>query len=452
MHHVFNFLWRNGLACLTAVLLVVSSAFAGGFSIYEQGARATAQGGAFVARPWDPSAGFYNPAGLAMFGIPGQWRFYAGITPVQSLSKFRGSNPYPGTDAKDAAKTKWFPPFFVHGTYQVDDKMAVGLSITTPYGLGTEWKDDFSGRYRSLLGDIQVVYISPTFSYKVTDQFSVGAAVDYIYSKVALKRRQGQTFFNGSTTRVYDVAEVELKGTDGAEFGFHLGGLYKVDDNWSVGVDYKHLVHNTYEGTAKFKQITHEDIYGVDPFSALVDQTVASNLNNPAFGGLKQDGNANYLNFPNSLVVGVGYKTEKWSAEVDFAYVGWSTFKQIQIEFPDNQSLTSILDQSYDNAWQIRVGGEYWFNERLAGRLGYIFDKTPAPANTISPLLPDTDRHDIGIGLGYKVNDAFSVDVSYLSVNFLERSTKNNVDGFDGTYNSHVNLFSVGMGYTFGAK
>lgn len=442
-----------GRMCATLLALAMTSdMWAGGFSIYEQGARATAQGGAFVARPWDPSAGFYNPAGLAMFGTPGQWRIYAGLTPVQSLSKFVGANPYPGVSARDEAKTKWFPPFFLHGAYQVSDKMAVGLSVTTPYGLGTEWKDSFSGRYRSLLGDIKVVYVSPTFSYKFSDQFSVGGAVDYIWSEVALKRRQGQTFFNGTNTTVYDVAEVELTGTDPGEFGWHLGALYKINDNWSIGVDYKHLVHNEYEGTAKFKQITHEDTYGVDPFAQLVDQTVAANLANPAFGGLKQDGNANYLNFPNSIVVGVGYKTDKWNAEVDFAYVGWKTFKVIEIEFPDNPSLTNVLEQQYDNAWQIRVGGEYWFTDRFAGRLGYIFDKTPAPANTISPLLPDTDRHDIGIGIGYKVSDAFSLDVSYLSVNFVERSTKNNVDGFDGTYQSHVNLFAVGFGYNFGGQ
>lgn len=429
------------------VWLVTEAAFAGGFSIYEQGARATAQGGAYVARPWDASAAFYNPAGLAMFGTPGQWRLYGGITPVQSLSKFTGANPFPGTTARDEAKAKWFPPFNLYAAYQINEKWAAALAITTPFGLGTEWEDDFSGRYRSILGDIKVVYISPTFSYKFNDKFSVGAAVDYVYSEVALKRRQGQTF--GS--QIYDVVEVKLNGKDNGEFGWHVGALYKFDEHWSFGLDYKHLIHNTYEGTAKFNQITYTNSLG--SIGAVIDANVAATLDNPAFGGRKQDGNAKYLNFPNTLAVGIGYKTDKWSAEADFEYAGWGTFKQIQLIFPDNLiSPTSTIEEDYDNTWQIRIGGEYWFNEKFAGRLGYIFDKTPAPANTISPLLPDANRHDIGIGFGYKFSEALSVDAAYLAVLFNERSTKNNVDGFDGTYKSHVNLFALSFGYAFGSK
>lgn len=426
------------------VWLVTEAAFAGGFSIYEQGARATAQGGAFVARPWDASAGFYNPAGLAMFGKPGQWRIYGGATPLQVSAKFRGANPYPGTAVSEKAKTKWFPPVNLYGSYQVNDKVNVALAVTTPFGLGTEWPEEYSGRFRSILGTVQAIFVSPTVSYKVNDQLSFGAAVDYIWSSVELKRRQAQTYFNGSGTSLYDVAEVELTGTDGASFGWHLGALYKFNDQWSIGVDYKHLVHQEYEGDAEFTILPTGN--------PVIDNSVNATFSNPAFGGLKQDGNAKYLNFPNSIVVGVGYKAEKWNAELDFAYVGWSTFKQIQIEFPDNASLTSSLEQNYDNSWQIRAGFEYWLSEKFAGRCGYIFDKTPAPANTISPLLPDSDRHDLSIGFGYKFTDALSVDAAYMAVLFTERSTKNNVDKFDGRYAPRVNLFSIGVGYSFGGQ
>lgn len=446
MYSPITTLFRRMCAALIA-LAMTSDLWAGGFSIYEQGARATAQGGAFVARPWDPSAGFYNPAGLAMFGTPGQWRIYAGLTPVQSQARFVGANPFPGFGVEEKAKSKWFPPFDLHAAYQINDQWSAGLSVTTPYGLGTEWNADYSGRFRSILGDIQVVFVSPTFSYKINDQFSVGGAVDYIYSKVKLRRKSQAFIYNQS----YDVIDVNLEGTDNASFGWHLGALYKIDDHWSVGVDYKHLVHQKYEGTAKFENIA------TDP---LVAASVTAQISNPLFGGTydaasgtnKQDGNAKYLNFPNSIVVGVGYKAEKWNTEVDFAYVGWKTFKVIQIEFPENQSLTNSLDQQYDNAWQIRAGFEYWLTEKFAGRLGYIYDKTPAPANTISPLLPDADRHDFSIGVGYKFTERFHVDAAYMAVTFKERSTKNNVDGFDGTYNSHVNLLSFNVGYTFGGN
>ncbi len=438
-------------AMMTLACLIVASGalVAGGFSIYEQGAAATAQGGAFVARAWDASAGFYNPAGLAMYGTPGQWRFYGGITPVQSQAKMTGLDPFPGNGVREKAVDKWFPPFFLHGSYQLNEKVNLSLSVTTPFGLGTEWENDnntYSGRFRSILADIQVVYVSPTFSYKVNDKFAAGVGLDYVYSKVKLERHSGQAFFNGTDTRVYDVINVKLDGSDNGSFGFHVAAMYKANEQWSFGVDYKHSVSNKYDGTAKFNQITT----GI----SLLDANVASTLANPAFGGTKQDGSTK-VEFPNSFVVGAAYKpNSKLSLEADFCYFGWSVFEEVEIKFPESQILaTSVLEENYDNTWQIRVGGEYWVSDKFAVRAGYIFDKTPAPTETVNPLLPDADRHDIGLGIGYKLNNQLNLDVSYLSVNFTERSTKSrNVDGYDGIYKSHVNLFAVGIGYAFGGQ
>lgn len=436
--------------CCTMVITV--QAWAGGFSIYEQGAAATAQGGAFVARAWDASAGFYNPAGLAMHGTAGQWRIYGGITPVQSMAKFQGMAPSPGTAIRDEAKEKFFLPFNLHAAYQINDKMAAGLSVTTPFGLGTEWKKTFSGRYRSILGNIQAVYVSPVFSYKVMDNLSLGVGIDYVFSKVELKRRNAQPFFNGTSTVVYDVAEVELAGTDHGSFGFHAGILYKLNEQLSFGMDYKHGVKNDYEGEAFFHPIWNAS--SSDPFGAVVDASVAASLGNPAFGGLKQDGNTT-IEFPKSLAVGVAYKPiEKLSVELDWVYAGWSSFDQVVLEFPENQTgLTSVLEENYKNTWQIRFGAEYWATDKWALRCGYIFDKTPAPAETVNPLLPDADRNDIGIGFGYKFSNNLQMDASYLAVMFKERSTEGkNVDDFDGIYNSHVNLWALSFSYTFGGQ
>lgn len=445
-----------GMTAALALLLWSQSVSAGGFSIYEQGANATAMGSALVARPWDATAAFYNPAGLSMYGKPGQWQFYAGMVPVQSMGRFTGMNPAPGADARDKAVTKWFPPFHIHGAYQIDEKMAVGLAISTPFGLGTEWdnkNNQYSGRFRSVLATIQSVFVSPSFSYKFNNSFSASLGADYVYSKVSLKRNNAQPFFNGTYTKIYDVAQVELEGSDNASFGFNLGAYYKLNEKLSFGAHYKHSVKNTYKGTAKFKQITHEDDYLTDPFSQVVDANVQANLNNPAFGGLKQDGNT-AITFPNMLVLGVAYKPiEKMSVELDFCYVGWSVFKEVKIEFPANPALTSTLEEDYKNTFQIRYGIEYWALENLALRGGYIYDHTPAPTRTVNPLLPDADRHDFSIGISYKFTPSFNIDAAYMAVNFKERSTKGkNVDGYDGIYDTHVNLLSLSIGYTFGAK
>src|SRR5437667_8420129 len=48
-----------------AMLMVACAAFGSGFALFEAGAKAVAMGGAFAATADDPSAIFYNVAGIA---------------------------------------------------------------------------------------------------------------------------------------------------------------------------------------------------------------------------------------------------------------------------------------------------------------------------------------------------------------------------------------------------
>lgn len=441
----------SGAAAL-AVVMLAQSLSAGGFSIYEQGANATAMGSAMVARPWDANAVFYNPAGLAIFGTPGQWRFYGGVVPIKSIGRFTGMNPSPG-EVREKNVSKFFFPFNLYAVYQINEKMAAGLGVTTPYGLGTKWPDNFSGRFRANESRIQSLYITPSFSYKMNDNFSFAAGVDYVYSRVLLRRNNPQTFFNGTETKVYDVAEVKLEGSDKASFTFNLGAFYRMNEQLSFGMTYKHQVKNDYKGKAKFTQILHTDQYATDPFSQVVDNTVAARLNDPAFGGLKQDGNTK-ITFPSILTLGVAYKPiDKLSLEVDYLWFKWSVFKEIRLEFPSNTSLNNAIAEDYRDAYQVRFGAEYWAMENLALRGGFMYDHTPTPTHTLSSMLPDADRYNISAGLGYKFTKGLRCDLSYMAVNISERSTKGkNVDKFDGTYKVFVNLFSFGIAYALDGK
>src|SRR5881396_3270333 len=72
---------------ISALILVGGSAFGSGFSIFEQGAKATAMGGAFAATADDPSAIFYNVAGIAQ---QRHMAFYAGGTFINFANEFSG--------------------------------------------------------------------------------------------------------------------------------------------------------------------------------------------------------------------------------------------------------------------------------------------------------------------------------------------------------------------------
>src|SRR5688572_5270623 len=83
------------LACLLA-----TSAFGSGFLIPEQGAKAASMAGAFAATADDPSAIFYNPAGIAQ---QRKMAVYAGTTLINFTNEFTGDPNSPVAAGEEAS-------------------------------------------------------------------------------------------------------------------------------------------------------------------------------------------------------------------------------------------------------------------------------------------------------------------------------------------------------------
>src|SRR6266849_5026423 len=80
------------------LLLGSGQAWAGGVSFTEQGAAATGKANAFTGEANDPSAIFYNPAGITQ--LPGT-QFMIGTSIVKLDSTFRGSTPSGESELQD---------------------------------------------------------------------------------------------------------------------------------------------------------------------------------------------------------------------------------------------------------------------------------------------------------------------------------------------------------------
>src|SRR6058998_4125509 len=78
------------IAVFTFIMLAVfcGEAYAGGFSFTEHGAAASGKANAFTGEANDPSAIFYNPAGITQ--LPGT-QFMIGTSIVKLDSTFRSS-------------------------------------------------------------------------------------------------------------------------------------------------------------------------------------------------------------------------------------------------------------------------------------------------------------------------------------------------------------------------
>src|SRR5215210_2015975 len=123
---------------MATICLVTSvTAFGAGFSIFEQGAKATGMAGAFVATADDPSAVFYNPAGLAQ---QRELSVLAGATFINFTNEFNGdpNDPFTsGTQAKYDRHT--FVPPNAYVTVPIGQNLTLGLGVFAAWGLRTDW-------------------------------------------------------------------------------------------------------------------------------------------------------------------------------------------------------------------------------------------------------------------------------------------------------------------------
>ena len=392
---------------MIAVLLVMAqyAVLAGGFQLNEHGARAMAQGGAWAARAYDGSAIYFNPAGLA---FQKSASVYLGTTIIMPTSTFYGPTNL-GQSTKNEMVSQTFTPINLYASVPLMEGLVFGMGVNNPYGLGTEWPADWTGKYITQKIDLKSFFFTPTLAYKVSDQLSIGVGMNYATGDVTLSRIVSP----GDAKVALDLS--------GSGTGFNAGLLFKATDEISIGASYRTSVKIDAEGTAKFT-----------PTSALFPEgDAAASLELPATG-----------------FVGVAYKVSPaLELEADYQYVGWSSYKELKIDFKKNNSST-VSPKNYENTYILRFGGEYTM-DALQVRFGYLFDNNPVSDKYTEPLLPDADRNGFNLGFGYKIDENLTVDLSYLYLKFAERSVKDTEIKFDGVYQAHANLFGVNFGYSF---
>ena len=390
--------------CIVAVI-GTAVAVGGGFQLNEHGARAMAQGGAFAARAYDASAMYFNPAGL---GFQTGRSFYLGTTLIMPKSSFFGPVQN-NTNEENKMVDQTFTPINLYGTYQIDDRIHVGIGVNNPYGLGTEWDENWPGKFITTKIDLMSFFISPTIAYKINDQLSVGAGFNYVTGTVKINRIVSDPF------DPHAKVTLDLSGTG---YGYTAGAIYKITKEISVGASYRSSVKLDAKGTANF-----------DPARTTYP---------------KGDASAS-IELPATAFVGVAYKPiENLEVEADYQYIGWSSYKELTIEFKADPTKNTTAPKNFRDTYILRLGGEYTMGD-FQFRAGYLQDRTPVKGPYVDPTLPDANRNGVNLGVGYKINEMFSVDVAYMYLKFDQRKVVNTVVNFDGTYNQSANLIGIDL-------
>src|SRR5262249_38724317 len=205
--------------------------------------------------------------------------------------------------------------------------------------------------------------------------------LDVRFSSVKLLRRV--PVINPFTQKVTDAASVDLQSDTDVGLTFNVGLLAKISDNLSAGVHYRHKVKNEYSGNATFTQIPTGNSQLDSRLTALLPQG-----SQPLTTSIE---------FPALFSGGLAWTTGDWTLEGDVDWYQWSTFSSLPITFTNRPDLSENIIENYKNTWQFRMGLERRLNQTWAIRGGYFFDQTPAPDESVSPLLPDANRNGFAL-------------------------------------------------------
>ncbi|HKI68979.1 MAG TPA: outer membrane protein transport protein, partial [Verrucomicrobiae bacterium] len=158
---------QNKLWFMTVVVFGISAlnVSADGFRLPDQDAFATARGEAFVATADNPSAIYYNPAGITQLEGNNIRAGFYGIYLGPSYSPPAGA-PNSGNTYDGQANYGAVPQFFY--TYgRTNFPVSAGLGVFAPFGLSSEWPQDTGFRTIGTKGSLTYITINPTVAWKI---------------------------------------------------------------------------------------------------------------------------------------------------------------------------------------------------------------------------------------------------------------------------------------------
>lgn len=408
---------------IAATALAVASAFAStayaaGFQLTEQSALALGRAYAGVGVDGtDVSGMYYNPATMTLH--PG--------TQVQLGAVGVGLNlEYVGHDAEYKENGRAREEVLPHGyiSHQINDTTWVGLALTIPYGLATEYDSNWEHQELGTDAKITVINFNPNFAWKATDtlSFGVGIALQYVDAKFGVGVGPENLHNAGSIHNEYSA--------DGFTWGFNLGMMWAPVENLRFGVSYRSETKHKTNGTLKTR--------GTGALSGLNgDYDASVTVSGPAWAMFNAAWDVNdYLSL---------YATFRWA--------DWSSFKSLKTDAPElNANVDEMINRldlslakpmhyvfsklsNIENNWVdtylYSVGYDLRVNSFWTLRGGVAYETSAiGDPKTRTALIPDADRWWFAIGSSFHWTKDFQTDIGFAHLHGIhERSLYDHTPG-----------------------
>lgn len=409
----------------SAFLAAPIVAHAQAFGLNEIGSCAVARAFANTASPCkDASSIYWNPAATSQLS---GWSFTGGVAAIAVKGSFTQDTTLRKYNAD--VPTEYVPNAFIN-YHAAGSKASYGLGFYVPYGLTSQWGDDFPGRFSAKKASLKTFYIQPNFAWQLTPNWSIGGGPIFGHSSVELIQSidLSNVVATGSTTfgalgiaTGTEFARADLKGSATA-WGAQIGVQGKINQDWTFGARFMTPLEFKYDDAdATFAPVATNLVIGGTLQAPFVAGTPVDALVGPQFtsGALVAQKASTKITHPAQVQAGFAYSGFKnWLLEGDYAFVGWKRFDVLPITFNGPANINNrVLIENYNNSSSIRLGAEYTTaKDGWKIRGGFSGVASAAPPETVTPLLPEQDRTYGTFGVGIPLMSNWAADLAYAHI------------------------------------
>jgi long-chain fatty acid transport protein len=393
---------------------------------------AAGKGFAFVGEASNPSAVYYNPAGLTQ--LKGNNHLSAGFSVLAPSASY---TDFAGNETQMTRQNFPIPHLYVVSDFGLED-FVFGLGGTSSWGTGTAWADDSFAKYVATESDVKNLDTYISAAYKAGDQWSFAVSADNDYSVANKSKKLIQL---GGADGDYNLK------ADASGWGYRLAALFKLNERHQFGLMYRSPIQEKYRG----KLFLHElNGSGLDYFSI--------------FGGDRFETNiAVESELPQSVVLGYSLRPDdKWTFNFDAEWMDWSSIEQEWLEYTEviTAGQSSILNsgnpanRDWKDVWSAALGIEYAWSDDLRLRGGYYYHTAPIPEENWEPNIIDSNSHGITTGFGYDISDHLTVDLAYSFLLYEDLTVDNTIGSgsgasINGEYEQTMHMGLITFGYKF---
>lgn len=402
--------------------------------------------------------------------------------------------PVSGADHGKINIAEWIPHFFY--SHQVNDRLHLGIGLFIPYGINSEYDDDFIGRNFAQQTEFTTYTLQPTVSYRLSETLSLGVGLNLNYAEGTLskfKDHSGMCELEAYLNQAYGAPVYQqaycnsLYKVSGDDYGlgYTLGLHWRPTANTNIGITYLGKVDYELEGDST---ITNTPITGanigdnptllnVGDYIPAIDMTTGLLAVDP----LKTEASRLDLITPKSLTLSLDQKlSERWSIQASVVWTAWSAFEHIIIqsteedgeisrntEQPHNlavEGYIGYIPEYWNNTWAFAVGATYQLNQQWTLKTGVSLDQDPTTNQYRTARVPTDDRWYYALGANWKLAENWSLDLAYNYIDMDKATVKeyeyNGLDKrlysrsgafaqYNANYKLEAHLFSVQLNYQF---